>query len=263
MRPASPRSPPPSGTIPSWPRRTDMPADTCQAVHDGPVYWECVTCGFLSHDPAFADVARHCPACGSASALGGSSPPSDFAESTSASAATTPTASHEVVVILVATFLESLMEDMLARIMAAEGASVQLRAAVLDTHALGRPAHRQALPDADRRSSSRTPPPRPACPSSPAGGARCAPSATRSSTTRRSRARARRSAPRAPKRRSTCSTRPTRCSCTSTTGSSPASEHRSRRTTRVREGALPARHRHRPGRRASGPSSTTSRSSAA
>jgi len=39
----------------------------------------------------------------------------------------------EVVVILVATFLESLMEDMLARIMAAEGASVQLRAAVLDT----------------------------------------------------------------------------------------------------------------------------------
>jgi hypothetical protein len=39
----------------------------------------------------------------------------------------------EIVVILVATFLESLMEDMLARIMAAEGASVHLRAAVLDT----------------------------------------------------------------------------------------------------------------------------------
>lgn len=39
----------------------------------------------------------------------------------------------EVVVILVAAFLESLMEDMLARIMAAEGASVKLRAAVLDT----------------------------------------------------------------------------------------------------------------------------------
>ena len=39
----------------------------------------------------------------------------------------------EVVVILVATFLESLMEDMLARIMEAEGASLKLRAAVLDT----------------------------------------------------------------------------------------------------------------------------------
>ena len=39
----------------------------------------------------------------------------------------------EVVVILVATFLEALLEDMLARIMAAEGASVKLRAAVLDT----------------------------------------------------------------------------------------------------------------------------------
>jgi hypothetical protein len=39
----------------------------------------------------------------------------------------------EVVVILVATFLESLMEDMLARIMSAEGASLKLNAAVLDT----------------------------------------------------------------------------------------------------------------------------------
>lgn len=40
---------------------------------------------------------------------------------------------HEIVVILVATFLETLLEDMLARIMAAEGASVKLRAGVLDT----------------------------------------------------------------------------------------------------------------------------------
>jgi hypothetical protein len=39
----------------------------------------------------------------------------------------------EVVVILAATFLESLLEDMLARIMASEGASVRLREAVLDT----------------------------------------------------------------------------------------------------------------------------------
>ncbi|NTW29315.1 MAG: hypothetical protein HGA39_08155 [Coriobacteriia bacterium] len=39
---------------------------------------------------------------------------------------------HEIVVILVATFLESFMEDMLARIMGAQGATVQLRAAVLD-----------------------------------------------------------------------------------------------------------------------------------
>lgn len=35
--------------------------------------------------------------------------------------------------ILVATFLESLFEDMLARIMAAQGASVKLSASVLDT----------------------------------------------------------------------------------------------------------------------------------
>ena len=53
---------------------------------------------------------------------------------------------HEIVVILVATFLETLLEDMLARIMAADGASVKLRAGVLDTQRSIGPAHRQALP---------------------------------------------------------------------------------------------------------------------
>jgi hypothetical protein len=38
----------------------------------------------------------------------------------------------EIVVILVATFLETLLEDILARIMESQGASVKLRAAVLD-----------------------------------------------------------------------------------------------------------------------------------
>ena len=52
---------------------------------------------------------------------------------TRAYAATTLDGEHEVVVILVATFLETVLEDMLARIMAAEGASVKLRAGVLDT----------------------------------------------------------------------------------------------------------------------------------
>jgi hypothetical protein len=40
---------------------------------------------------------------------------------------------YEVVVILAATFLETLLEDVLARIMEAHGADVKLRAAVLDT----------------------------------------------------------------------------------------------------------------------------------
>ncbi len=39
----------------------------------------------------------------------------------------------EIVVILAATFLESLIEDILARIMAANGASLKLTATVLDT----------------------------------------------------------------------------------------------------------------------------------
>ena len=101
--------------------------------HDGPVYWECATCGFLSHDPGFADVATHCSACGSGVGPRRIFPAERLRRVDERIRRYDADGESEVVVILVATFLESLMEDMLARIMAAEGASVQLRAAVLDT----------------------------------------------------------------------------------------------------------------------------------
>lgn len=101
--------------------------------HDGPVYWECTTCGFLSHDPAFADEGKHCSACGSVIGPRRMFPPDRLRRIDERIRRYDADGESEIVVILVATFLESLMEDMLARIMAAEGASVQLRAAVLDT----------------------------------------------------------------------------------------------------------------------------------
>ncbi|HEY5540989.1 MAG TPA: hypothetical protein VIL41_06005 [Coriobacteriia bacterium] len=101
--------------------------------HDGPVYWECATCGYLSHDPAFSDVARHCPACSSATGTRRTFPPDRLRRVDERIRRYHSDGESEVVVILAATFLESLMEDMLARIMASEGASVKLRAAVLDT----------------------------------------------------------------------------------------------------------------------------------
>jgi hypothetical protein len=107
-----------------------------QPVHhevDGPVYWECLTCGFLSHDPAFADVARKCPACGSVAGPRRIFPVERLRRVDARIRRYAADGESEVVVILGATFLEALMEDMLARIMAAEGASVKLRAAVLDT----------------------------------------------------------------------------------------------------------------------------------
>jgi hypothetical protein len=99
----------------------------------GAVYWECMSCGFLSHDPSFADVAKHCPACDSVVGPRRMFPPDRLRRVDERIRRYFADGESEVVVILVATFLESLLEDMLARIMAAEGASVRLRAAVLDT----------------------------------------------------------------------------------------------------------------------------------
>ena len=97
------------------------------------MYWECETCGYLSRDPSFADVAKRCPACGSATGTRRMFPPDRLRRVDARIRRYNEDGESEVVVILAATFLESLLEDMLARIMAAEGASVQLRAAVLDT----------------------------------------------------------------------------------------------------------------------------------
>jgi hypothetical protein len=105
------------------------------ARHDleGPVYWECATCGFLSHDPGFADVAHKCPACASGAGPRRIFPVERLRRVDARIRRYAADGESEVVVILGATFLEALMEDMLARIMASEGASVKLRAAVLDT----------------------------------------------------------------------------------------------------------------------------------
>jgi len=100
---------------------------------DGPVYFECATCGFLSHDRGFTDPSRACPACRSTAGPRRMFPPERLRRVDARIRRYNADGESEIVVILVATFLESMMEDMLARIMAAEGASVKLRAAVLDT----------------------------------------------------------------------------------------------------------------------------------
>ena len=98
-----------------------------------PVYWECETCGFLSRDVAFQDASHACSACRSTTGTRRTFPPDRLRRVDERIRHYDEDGESEVVVILVATFLESLLEDMLARIMAAEGASVRLREAVLDT----------------------------------------------------------------------------------------------------------------------------------
>jgi len=90
-------------------------------------------CGHLSAKPAFASGNVACPECGAGGAGRRAFPADRIRRVDERIRRYHAEGEHEVVVILVATFLETLLEDMLARIMAAEGASVKLRAGVLDT----------------------------------------------------------------------------------------------------------------------------------
>ena len=102
-------------------------------AHGTPRYRECPVCGFLSANPAFASGGTNCPECGSHGVERRIFPTARISHVDERIRRYHKDGEHEVVVILVATFLETLLEDMIARIMAAEGASVKLRAGVLDT----------------------------------------------------------------------------------------------------------------------------------
>ena len=121
------------------------------------------------------------------------SPPSACAGSTRASARYHGEGENEIVVILVAAFLEAILEDIIDRILVGHGADLPVRRAVLDTQRAIGGAHRRSSSRSSPATSSRTSPPSSASATSRTAGARCARRATRSSTTRRSTARARRS----------------------------------------------------------------------
>lgn len=98
-----------------------------------PLYWECPECGFLSTDERFAAGETRCPACGAVGDHRRQFPPDRLRRLDARIRRYQAEGEDEIVVILAATFLESLVEDILARIMEAQGAGVRLRATVLDT----------------------------------------------------------------------------------------------------------------------------------
>ncbi len=103
------------------------------AADAAPLYRECPVCGYISAEHGFAEGSRRCPHCGSSGDSRRTFPAERIRRIDERIRRYHVEGEHEIVVILVATFLETLLEDMLARIMAAEGASVKLRAGVLDT----------------------------------------------------------------------------------------------------------------------------------
>lgn len=103
------------------------------AATETPLYWECVECGFLSDDHRFGAGEIPCPGCKKVAGGHRRFPPDRLRKLDARIRRYNAEGEHEVVVILAATFLESLIEDILSRIMQSQGASVRLRATVLDT----------------------------------------------------------------------------------------------------------------------------------
>lgn len=100
---------------------------------DTPLYWECPECGYLSAKRDFADGTIKCPGCAAPGDHRRQFPPDRLRRLDTRIRRYQHDGDHEIVVILGATFLESLIEDILARIMQAQAASVRLTATVLDT----------------------------------------------------------------------------------------------------------------------------------
>lgn len=97
-----------------------------------PRYWECPKCGFLSADPAFGGGEKACPFCDAGPDDRRTFPPDRLRKLDGRIRAYQADGEPEIVVILAATFLETLLEDILDRIMVTRGADASVRAAVLD-----------------------------------------------------------------------------------------------------------------------------------
>lgn len=102
-------------------------------AEEAPLYWECSTCGYLSGDAKDISAGGHCPECTLESAQRRQFPAERLRKLDSRIRRYHQDGEYEIVVILAMTFLETLLEDILARIMETRGADVRLRALVLDT----------------------------------------------------------------------------------------------------------------------------------
>ncbi len=99
---------------------------------EAPRYWECPVCGYLSADPAFGGGTKACPFCDAPPDARRQFPPDRLRKLDARVRSYQADGEDEIVVILAATFLETLLEDILDRIMRTRGADAGIREAVLD-----------------------------------------------------------------------------------------------------------------------------------
>ncbi len=97
-----------------------------------PTYFECPACGFLSADLRFGAGERECPFCGHPGDSRRVFPTDRLRRLDGRIRRYHTEGESEIVVILVAAFLEAILEDIIDRILAARGADVTVREVVLD-----------------------------------------------------------------------------------------------------------------------------------
>ncbi len=109
-----------------------VPAVPAKPDPHAPTYWECSVCGHLGGDHALADSTTPCPSCGTSGVERRPFPNERLRHLDGRIRAYFADREWEIVVILGSTFLETLLEDILDRIMGAHGADVAVRSTVLD-----------------------------------------------------------------------------------------------------------------------------------
>lgn len=101
--------------------------------HEAPVYYECPHCLFLTPDKGFPGDGQPCPSCGSTEGPRRIVPAERLRRFDQRIRDYHEEGEHEIVVILVATLLETVFEDILSRMMQARGADLEVIKLVLDT----------------------------------------------------------------------------------------------------------------------------------
>jgi hypothetical protein len=113
-------------------KRADTAPQPYTPAAKAPMYWECPLCGSLSGELVMTDANTPCVRCGTVGVERRSFPNERLRHLDERIRKYHAEAEWEIVVILGATFLETLLEDILDRIMGAHGADVAVRSMVLD-----------------------------------------------------------------------------------------------------------------------------------
>ena len=114
------------------PKQTKSTLHPKENTGETPHYWECPECGFLSASANFGSGEKGCPECGLSGGERREFPPQRLKRLDSRIREYHAEGESEIVVILIAAFLESILEDIIDRILTARGADLTVRQVVLD-----------------------------------------------------------------------------------------------------------------------------------